>query len=70
MVGVTLEADNLGEAFMGDADLTVDLSNATLDLALTGIVGVFTGATGPDITWEDVSTASGAFSAEGLDGKF
>ena len=28
------------------------------------------GTTGSDITWEDVSTASGAFSAEGLDGKF
>ena len=44
MVGVMLEADDLGEAVMGDADLAVDFSSATLDLALTEIAGISTGA--------------------------
>ena len=65
MVGVTLEDDDLGEAVMGDADLAVDFANATLDLALTEIAGISTGAARDDIIWTDVPMSAGAWSAEG-----
>lgn len=71
MVGRLSRGDHEpGEAVVGASRLTCDFAQNDIDVALTGIQ-LESGTTSyRDLTWENISTASGRFSGEGLRGSF
>lgn len=70
MTGVRFGDSGLGAEVSGDADMTVDLVEASLDLAFTNIAELESGAGAGDIGWQGVPMEEGGFRADGLDGRF
>ena len=70
MTGVRFGDAGLGAEVAGDATMTVDLEEASLDLAFTGIAELLSGDGVGDIGWQGVPMEGGSFRDEGLDGRF
>ena len=70
MTGVRVEDAGLGAEVAGDADMTVDLEGASLDLEFTNIAELSSDAGVDDIRWQDVPMQDGSFRDDGLDGRF
>lgn len=70
MAGVKIGNSSLGAEVIGDAEMTVDLAAASLDLAFTSIADT-SGVLSNDIRWQGVSMQNGSFSSSGgLQGSF
>ena len=69
MVGVTVGRSSLGPEVTADADMTVNLGAASLELAFTNIADR-SGVRSDDIRWQGVPMHGGSFQAAGPDGHF
>ena len=70
MTGMRFGDAGLGAEVSGDAAMTVDLEEASLDLAFTNIAELGSGTGVGDIGWQGVAMQEGGFRADGLDGRF
>ena len=64
MAGIDEEngADTFGNLVTGDASIAVDFDEDTVDVSLTGINDLDTGAPHGDLIWDDMALSNGAFS--------